>query len=85
MDGNAALLGIAWVLRGIGILLIARALTSWFPDLQRHEIVRLLYEITDPIIQPMRRLIPPVGMIDLSLMITVFALFFIANVIQGQI
>ena len=43
----------------------------------------MLYELTDPIIQPIRKIIPPVGMLDLSTMIAVFFLFFMATIIQN--
>jgi YggT family protein len=66
---------IAFFLQAVAWLLIARSLLSWFPDLQRYQVVRLLYDITDPIIQPLRRLIPPIGFLDISVMIAVMFLF----------
>ena len=83
MGGSDPVLStIAWIFRGIAILLIARALTSWFPDIQKYQIVQILYDLTDPIIQPIRKLIPPVGMLDLSTMIAVFFFWFVAGIIE---
>ena len=85
IDAGTIVSAIAMFLRVIGFLLIVRALTSWFPDLQRYQIVQLLYDITDPIIQPLRRLIPPVGFLDLSVMIAVMFLFVIAQALESAV
>jgi YggT family protein len=53
-------------------LILIRVLLSWVAvDLYRsrygNSILRLLYEVTDPIIVPLQRIIPPIGgAIDLS-------------------
>lgn len=58
---------------------------SWFPNLRRHQIVQLLFDITDPIIEPLRKVIPPIGMLDLSTMIAVFGLFMLAEVLRAYV
>ena len=63
-------------------LVIARALTSWFPNARQHPLVQLLYQITDPVMVPASRLIPRIGMIDISPMLVVFGLLFIADVLR---
>lgn len=60
-------------------------LVSWFPNLRRHQIVQLLFDITDPIIEPLRKVIPPIGMLDLSTMIAVFGLFMLAEVLRAYV
>ena len=59
-------------------LIIARALLSWFPDTRNHPVVIILYQITDPIILPIQRLVPRMGMIDISPMIAFLLLQIIA-------
>ena len=54
-------------------------------DLRRHQLVQLLFDITDPIIEPLRRIIPPVGAFDLSVMIAVFALFALAGALRAAV
>ncbi|MDA0232398.1 MAG: YggT family protein [Chloroflexi bacterium] len=85
MDAGAIVGVLATVLEAIAFLLIARALVSWFPDLRRHQIVQLLFDITDPIIEPLRKVIPPIGMLDLSTMIAVFGLFMLAEVLRASV
>ena len=70
---------IGLILEIFALLVIARALTSWFPDARRHPIVQLLYQVTDPVMVPASKLIPRIGMIDISPMIIVFTLFIVAE------
>ncbi|MCH8115832.1 MAG: YggT family protein [Chloroflexi bacterium] len=74
---------IGFILQIFAYLVIARALTSWFPNSRQYAIVQLLYQITDPVMIPLSRLIPRIGMIDLSPMILVFGLLFISSVLRG--
>lgn len=46
--------------------LIARILLSWLPQLQENRFAEFLYKITEPYLALFRRIIPPIGMIDLS-------------------
>ncbi len=75
---------IGWLLRILAYLVVARALTSWFPDARRHPIVQLLYQVTDPIMIPASRLIPRIGMIDISPMIVILVLFAISSALTGE-
>ena len=78
MSGSP-LLFIGYLLQIFAYLVIARALTTWFPNARYHPIVQLLYQITDPVMIPLSRLVPRIGMIDLSPMILVLGLFFISR------
>lgn len=47
--------------------IIIRVLLSWFPNLnQDNPLIQLLRSITDPILEPARRVVPRIGMIDIS-------------------
>ncbi|MDP7089080.1 MAG: YggT family protein [Dehalococcoidia bacterium] len=81
---NELLAYIGWLLRIYGYLIIARALTSWFPDARRHPIVQFLYQVTDPIMVPAARFIPRIGMIDISPMIVILILFWISRQLTGD-
>jgi YggT family protein len=71
------------------VALVARALLSWFPSepgTTLYSIVRALDRITEPVLRPVRRLLPPVragGMaIDLSIIVTILVLeIVVVNVI----
>ena len=57
-------------------LIIARALMSWFNPNPSNPIVRLIYVLTEPVLGPIRRVIPPMGGLDLSPLV-VFAILYI--------
>lgn len=50
----------------LGFAIIARALISWISIDPSHPIVVLLHQITEPILAPLRRVIPPIGMMDIT-------------------
>ncbi len=54
--------------------IIARALISWLPIDQTSPIYQLLHNITEPIISPIRRIMPNTGMMDLSPLATILAM-----------
>jgi len=59
------------------LVLIARAITSFFPvspGTAFAQIVDVLYRITEPVLGPVRRVIPPIGMFDLSFLVVLIAL-----------
>jgi YggT family protein len=67
-----------WLVQfGIGLLIIAmfiRAIASWVRIDERSAFIRFLARLTDPFIAPVRRIVRPVGVIDLSFIITWFLL-----------
>lgn len=54
------------VVNTIVILLVVNALLSFAPLDPWHPIRRVMAQLTDPIVQPFRNIIPPLGMFDLS-------------------
>lgn len=63
---------ISWVLQIYAILILIRVLLSWinsdpYRPVIRHRIVDILHQITDPVLLPLQRIIPPIGgTIDIS-------------------
>ena len=57
-------------------VLLARALLSWIPNLDPYNpIVQILFRITEPVLDPIRKLIPPLGgMIDISIIVAFFGI-----------
>ncbi len=71
------------LLQLMGILIFARAILSWFPIDRDGPIVRALEDVTDPVLVPLRRVIPPLGMIDITPMIAFFLLMVIGGALSG--
>lgn len=62
-------------------IVIARALISWVNPDPYNPIVRFLIQVTDPLLQKIRRYIPPMGGLDLSPMILILAIVFLQSFI----
>jgi YggT family protein len=56
------------------ILLVVYAIVSWFPDLRRGRWVYYLASIIEPVLSPVRRIIPPVGGLDLAFLVVLLLL-----------
>lgn len=54
--------------------IIGRALLSWVDPGTSWPITRLLHEITEPVVSPIRQIMPNVGMFDFSPMIAILLL-----------
>jgi len=52
-------------------LIIAAVILSWVGGQMRHPVIPLVFQLTEPVMRPIRRVIPPIAGIDLS---PVFAL-----------
>lgn len=64
-------------------VIFARVLMTWIPNLDPYNpIVRILHQVTDPVLEPARQLIPPLGMIDISPIVVLIALSFIARMFE---
>ena len=67
------------------ILIVVRALLSWFSD-PYDPFQRLLISVTEPLMAPARRLLPALGGIDLSPMLVVLVLWLLrGHVIQSLV
>jgi YggT family protein len=56
------------------LVLFARAVLSWFPyshDSPLNPVRRVIFTLTEPVLAPFRRIIPPVGMLDLSFLVAI--------------
>jgi YggT family protein len=56
--------------------LIIYILMSWFPNARESAIGQFLTRICEPYLEPFRRFIPPIGMIDVSPIVAILVLRF---------
>ena len=59
------------------VVLFARAIMSWFPvrpGTPWASVYGVLLDLTEPVLAPLRRIIPPAGMFDLSFLVLFVAL-----------
>jgi YggT family protein len=59
------------------VLIIAGVLLSWIGQGFRHPIVPLIFQLTDPVLAPIRRVLPPLGGFDLSPLVALIGIQFL--------
>lgn len=62
-------------------LLFARIVISWLPVDPYSSVVQFLHQVTDPILEPLRRLPLRIGMLDLSPLVAFFILYITQQVL----
>ena len=65
----------------LAFIIFIRAILSWFPVSRHNPIVAFLDYITEPILAPLRRVIPRIGLIDITPMVAIIILIVIARII----
>lgn len=64
------------------VCLIIRAVFSWIEPYPRNRLHRLMFDITEPVLRPVRRLVPPLGGLDISFVIVFFAVTMVLQIVQ---
>jgi YggT family protein len=56
------------------LTVLGAVIVSWLPLDRRHGLVVTLHRLTEPALAPIRRVVPPMGGLDLSAMVLLIAL-----------
>ena len=79
---------LAWLLGFIGyfcrilsLAIVLRALLSWFRVDYYSWPVIILNDLTDPILLPLRRTMPPLGGLDFTPLVAIMVLYFIPSIV----
>lgn len=64
------------------VAIIIRSLLSWFPVSPRNQFAQLLTRFTEPLLEPVRRIMPRTGMIDFSAMVVIIVLYLMITVVN---
>ena len=59
------------------VLIIARIIISWIANQSKHPMIPLVFQLTEPVLRPFSKLVPPIGGIDLSALFALIALRFL--------
>lgn len=71
------------ILSIFSLLLLARALLSYFPQLDySNPLVRIVIDVTEPVLRPIRRALPQQGPIDWSPMVAILAIWLIRTILR---
>ena len=63
--------------------IFARSILTWFPIDRGGPVFQALDFITEPILQPLRRVVPMVGMVDLTPMVAIIVLIVISRALAS--
>lgn len=72
------------LLQILSIAILIRVLLTWFPVDPSNPIIRILYDITEPILAPLRKVIPRIGMFDLSPIAAMLLIQFISSALPNM-
>jgi len=65
------------------IALILQAVISWVGSAQGNPVSPLVHSLTDPIVRPIRRFVPLIGMMDLSPLVAILGLNILLIIVNG--
>ncbi len=64
------------------VAIFARTILSWFPTANRfNPLVAMIYQLTEPILLPLRKIIPRMGMFDFTPTIALLILFLVFSIL----
>lgn len=72
---------LAIIIQLMGLAILARAILSWVVRDPYHPVTRALDQITEPILQPLRQVIPRLGMIDITPFVAIILLSLIGQIL----
>ena len=69
----------------LSLAIFVRSMLSWFPGAQHSAFGLILARVTDPILVPLRRVIPLIGMIDLTPLAAIILLQVLAALVRAAV
>jgi YggT family protein len=72
---------VSWLFDFLRIALLVRVVSSWLPISPYSKWIRWSFSVTEPILRPLRQVIPTLGMIDITPIIA----YFLIGFIQGAV
>ena len=67
------------------IAIVARSILSWFPiGSNNHPLVAVIYQITEPVLGPLRKVVPKLGMFDFTPFVAIILLFLLRGAVATQ-
>ncbi|MBE0415327.1 MAG: YggT family protein [Dehalococcoidia bacterium] len=74
---------IGFLCQVLAFIIFLRAILTWFPIPPNNPIVVFLNYVTEPILAPLRRVIPRIGMVDITSLVAIILLIIIARLIHA--
>jgi YggT family protein len=71
-----------WAIQILILLIVACSLLSWFQPNPRQPVVRLLHAVVDPVLHPIRAILPSTMGLDFSPMVAILILWMLQRLLQ---
>lgn len=62
--------------------LLIRAVFSWIEPFPKNRIHRFVFDVTEPFLAPVRRLVPPIGGFDVAFLLVFIAVSMVLSLVQ---
>ena len=74
---------LALLLQILLMAIFVRVLLTWLPIDQSNPIVRVLFDVTEPVLAPIRRRLPPMSGFDLSPMVVMLGAYLLISILRN--
>ena len=74
-----------WLIEALQLLIIVSSLLSWFPISPGNRVVRLLHALVEPLLHPIRALLPTTLGMDFSPLVAILILWLLKSVLRSSI
>jgi YggT family protein len=82
---GVAVLIISWAFQIVRLALLIRVISSWVRVSPYSRWIRWTFVLTEPLLRPLRKVIPAIGMIDITPIVAYFALGLLEALVIGAI
>ncbi len=76
---------LGWLVQAYTIVLLIYAVLSWIPDFRNSRFEALLGVFVEPLLAPLRRIIPPMGGLDIAFLVLILILQFLIRPLVGEL
>ena len=89
VQAGAPIMAVGFVIYGLLaiylILILARVIFSWAQITYRNRLMRFLVNTTEPLLGPLRRMLPPLGWLDISPIVATLIIWFLLAAVAGTL
>jgi YggT family protein len=73
-----------FLLQIFNFILLARVLMSWVPNIDRsNPLVQLIYDLTEPVLRPIREMLPPSSGMDFSPLVAFLGIYILMTMLRA--
>jgi YggT family protein len=74
---------LTYALYALIIVILIRVVFSWVSPYPNNSVYRFVYQVTEPILGPVRRRLPPISGMDLSPLVVTLAAYFVIAALRN--